>query len=87
MGEQPYSGDSPEERSVNWLQPILFRAVFHQVFECLVPPLNQLSATADIKILARIDLAHRRIPDISGYTEKLAEQVDRFADVTIDEAD
>jgi hypothetical protein len=73
MGKQPCSGDSAEERSVNWFQPILFRTGFHEVSKHLVSSVNQLSATSDIVMLAAIDLTYRGVFYISWYAEKLAE--------------
>ena len=73
MSEQPYSGNNAKKRSINWFQPILFRAVFHEVLKHFVSSLNQLSAMAYIMMLAGIDLAHRRVLYISWYAEKLTE--------------
>ena len=73
MSEQPYSGNNAKKRSINWFQPILFRAVFHEVLKHFVSSLNQLSAIADIMMLTVIDLAYRRVFHISWYAEKLTE--------------
>jgi hypothetical protein len=73
MSEQPYSGNSAKKRSIDWFQPILFRAVSDEVLKHLVASLNHLSAMAYIVMLAGIDLAHRRVLYISWYAEKLTE--------------
>ena len=73
MGKQPCSGDSAKEGSINWFQPILFRAGFYEVLKHLVSSLNQLSAMRDIVMLATIDLTYRGVFYFSWYAEKLTE--------------
>ncbi len=73
MGKQPCSGNRAKERSINWFQPILFRAGFHEVSKHLESSLNQLFAIADAILLARIDLTYRRVFYFSRYAKKLTE--------------
>ena len=73
MAEQPHPRDSAEKWSINWLQPILFTAPFHEVFEHLVPSLDQLSAGCNITMLTRIELAYRGVFYIGRCAEKLTE--------------
>ena len=87
MSEQPYSGNSAKERCINWFQPVPLRAVFREVLKQFVSSLNQLSAMADIMMLTVIDLTYRRVFYIGWSAQHLCEQIHRFADVTIDEAD
>jgi hypothetical protein len=48
MSEQSCSGNSAEERSVDWFQPVLIGAVFHEVLKHFVSSLNQFSAMVGI---------------------------------------
>lgn len=73
VAKQPDSGDSAKERSINWFQPVLFSAVFHEIFKNLISSLNQLSAVINIVTLTRIDLTYRRVFYICWYAQKLTE--------------
>ena len=73
MGQQPCSGNSAEERSIHWFEPIFASAVFYKVSKHLVSSLNQFSAVTDVIVLALIDLTHRCVLNISWYAEKLTE--------------
>jgi|ERR1022692_772826 hypothetical protein len=86
MSEQPYSGNSAEKRSINGFQPILFRAVFHDVVKHLESSLDQLSAMPDIVMLTGINLTHRRVDYISWHAEELTEQIHRFTNMAMNEA-
>lgn len=73
VAEQPRSGNRTKKRSINWFQPIRFRAAFHEVLKHFVSSLNQFSAMAYIIMPADVDFAHRRVFHIRWYAKKLTE--------------
>jgi len=85
--KQPHSGNRAKEWSINRSPPVLLRAVFDEVLQRLVSPLDQLSAVADIIEPAVVYLTDRRVLHVRWRAEKLTEEVHRFTNMTVDEAD
>src|SRR5581483_7757053 len=87
MSEQPDSWNRAEEGCVDRFQPVFIGAVFNESLERLVSAGDQVAALFHVEELTVICLAHGCVCYVGGDAEELTEQIDRFTDVPINEAD
>jgi hypothetical protein len=85
MSKQSYAPGRPEKWRFNITEPILVRSQFDELVELYKSFIDQTPAFLYVLALPFIGSADGRVSHVGRDVEKIAEEMDAFTDVTINE--